>query len=76
MNKVAIITGASSGMGKAAAFELQQIGYKVYGMARRTDKMKDLTAVGMGVIALDLTQEASIVHAVHTFWKRKAELMC
>lgn len=66
MKKVAIITGASSGMGKATAFELQAQGYKVYGMARRTDKMSDLQAIGMEVVALDLTNDASIVDAVAT----------
>lgn len=56
MKKVVIITGASSGMGKSTAFELHQKGYKVYGMARRTERMNDLRERGIEVVSLDLTQ--------------------
>ena len=66
MNKVAIVTGASSGMGMAAAFRLHEQGFKVYGAARRVDRMKSLEDKGMGVIALDLTNDQSIVAAVET----------
>lgn len=60
MKQVAIITGASSGMGKSTAFELHQKGYKVYGMARRTEKMNDLKEKGMEVVSLDLTQDPKL----------------
>ena len=66
MKKVVIITGASSGMGKSTALELHQKGYKVYGMARRTERMNDLRERGIEVVSLDLTQEESIVAAVNT----------
>jgi short-subunit dehydrogenase len=74
MNKVAIITGASSGMGKSTAFELQQKGYKVYGMARRTEKMNDLKDMGMEVVSLDLTQDDSIVQAVNTVLEKEGRV--
>lgn len=74
MKKVAIITGASSGMGKSTAFELQQKGYKVYGMARRTEKMADLTAKGMEVLSLDLTNDESIVEAVNTVLEKEGRI--
>ncbi|MDN4165899.1 oxidoreductase [Cytophagales bacterium LB-30] len=74
MKKVAIITGASSGMGKSTAFELQTKGYKVYGMARRTDKMNDLKAKGMEVVSLDLTNDASIVNAVNTVLEKEGRI--
>ena len=74
MKKVAIITGASSGMGKSTAFHLQEMGYQVYGMARRTDKMKDLEAKGIGVVALDLTQDDSIVQAVETVVQKEGRV--
>lgn len=43
-NKVAIITGASSGIGKAIALELDKAGMKLILTARSEDKLKDLAA--------------------------------
>lgn len=74
MQKIAIITGASSGMGKSTAFELQAKGYKVYGMARRTEKMNDLKEKGMEIVPLDLTKEDSIVNAVNTVLKKEGRI--
>lgn len=74
MKKVAIITGASSGMGKSAAFELHQKGYKVYGMARRTEKMNDLKENGMEVVPLDLTKDETIVDAVNTVLEKEGRI--
>ncbi len=74
MKKVAIITGASSGMGKSTAFELQKKGYKVYGMARRTEKMNDLKEKGMEVVSLDLTKDETIVEAVNTVLEKEGRI--
>lgn len=41
-NRIALITGASSGIGYSTAIELQSKGYTVYGAARRVDRMGDL----------------------------------
>jgi short-subunit dehydrogenase len=74
MKKVAIITGASSGMGKSTAFELQKKGYKVYGMARRTEKMNDLKEKGMEIVSLDLTKDETIVDAVNTVLEKEGRI--
>lgn len=37
--KVALVTGASSGIGEVTARKLQELGYMVYGAARRVDRM-------------------------------------
>lgn len=42
MNKVALITGGSSGIGSATARELIKAGFIVYAAARRIDKMESL----------------------------------
>jgi short-subunit dehydrogenase len=61
MKKVALITGASAGMGKETAKLLAQNGYTVYGAARRIDKMEDLKAFGIKPVAMDITKDESIV---------------
>lgn len=74
MSKVVLITGASSGMGKSAATILQAQGHKVYGAARRTDKMQDLADKGMGVVALDLTNDESIEKCVNTVLEKEGRI--
>ncbi len=74
MKKVAVITGASSGMGKSTANILHSQGYTVYGAARRTGEMDDLKAKGMGVVSLDLTNDASIVEAVNTILSKEGRI--
>ena len=41
-NKVVVITGASSGIGEAAAIEFAKKGAKIVLMARRVEKLKKL----------------------------------
>ena len=43
MSKIALITGASSGMGKAAALRLSQEGFTIVAAARREDRLMALT---------------------------------
>lgn len=75
MNKrVALITGASSGIGESAAVLLQQAGFKVYGAARRVDKMKSLEAKGISTIALDITDEESIAQCVTAILQKEGSI--
>ena len=60
-SKVAIVTGASSGIGHATALRLHEAGYTVYAGARRVEKMKDLADLGIHAIELDVTDDASVV---------------
>lgn len=62
--KVALITGASSGIGEATAHKLQELGYTVYGAARRLDRMKALEEAGMHALAMDVTDESSVAATV------------
>lgn len=61
---VALVTGASSGIGKDFAHRLIDEGYVVYGAARRTDRMDGIKAAGGHVIALDVTDDTSIIACV------------
>ena len=62
--KVALVTGASSGMGHATALELKAAGFIVYGVARRTDRMSDLLGHGIKTLAMDVTDDASTTAGV------------
>lgn len=62
--KSALVTGASSGMGKDMAFRLLNEGYVVYAAARRLEKMRDLEEAGAHIIKMDISKEADIVAAV------------
>ncbi|MBO6083288.1 MAG: SDR family NAD(P)-dependent oxidoreductase [Bacteroidales bacterium] len=58
--KVVLLTGASSGIGYETAIRLAHLGCKVYGAARRTERMEPLKAEGIIPLYLDVTDEASI----------------
>jgi NAD(P)-dependent dehydrogenase (short-subunit alcohol dehydrogenase family) len=64
MKKVAVVTGASSGIGEATVKKFLQEGYEVHAAARRLDRMAGLADLGAKLVSLDLTDDPSIVAAV------------
>lgn len=66
VSKAVLITGCSSGIGRATARRLAAGGWTVYATARRLDSISDLEAAGSRTLALDVTDEASMVAAVGT----------
>ena len=63
---VAIVTGASSGIGEATARRLADAGYTVYAVARRLDRLQPLAGNGVRVAAADVTNDASMIGLVDT----------
>ncbi len=62
---VVLITGASSGIGKACAEHLARRGYRVFGTSRRAPFPPAPTAPGQPVmLQMDVTQEESVRRAV------------
>jgi NAD(P)-dependent dehydrogenase (short-subunit alcohol dehydrogenase family) len=59
-SQVALVTGASSGMGKAIAKALLASGRQVFAAARSVERMQDLAALGAVPVGLDLADPASI----------------
>lgn len=62
--KVALVTGASSGIGKAIAFQLIEDGLTVYAVARRVEKMQDIEQRGAIALKMDITVEEDIQKVV------------
>ncbi|MET7527607.1 SDR family NAD(P)-dependent oxidoreductase [Streptomyces sp900116325] len=65
--KIVLVTGASSGIGRATALALSKAGAQVAVGARRADRLKDVAQDAPGeilVVELDVTDEQSVQEAV------------
>ncbi|MFC0505401.1 SDR family NAD(P)-dependent oxidoreductase [Micromonospora costi] len=70
---VALVTGASSGIGQATALALSKAGYRVAVGARRADRLRALTQDAPGemlALDLDVTDRRSVQDAVSATVKR------
>lgn len=60
-NLRAVVTGASSGIGRATVVALRSAGWDVVGVARREDRLRKLEAeTGASVFVADLTQQGDV----------------
>ena len=64
--KTILITGASSGIGFDAAKTLARQGHRVYAAARRVALMAPLEPLGVQILNMDVTDEASMRQGVDT----------
>ena len=64
--QVALVTGASSGMGKAFAKALLLEGLTVYTAARRIEQMNDLKKLGAIPLKMDISNDSEVQAAVRT----------
>lgn len=74
MEKVVLITGASSGIGKTTACELIKKGYIVYGAARNLEKMNDIKDIGVNVIKIDVTKDESIKDGINHVFENEGRI--
>ncbi|ACU75220.1 short-chain dehydrogenase/reductase SDR [Catenulispora acidiphila DSM 44928] len=64
ISRAVLITGCSSGIGRAAALQLHQAGLPVWATARDTGALAELEARGIRTLQLDVTDEESAAAAV------------
>jgi NAD(P)-dependent dehydrogenase (short-subunit alcohol dehydrogenase family) len=63
-SRAVLITGCSTGIGRAAAERLAAKGWPVYATARRLESIKDLGDAGCNLLELDVCDEESMTAAV------------
>ena len=64
VSRAVLITGCSSGIGRATAEHLAAAGWTVYASARRPESIADLESAGCRTVALDVTDDSSMQAAV------------
>lgn len=69
-----LITGCSTGIGRATALRLSRAGHTVHATARRVETLAELAAAGCHVLALDVTDEASMTSAVEGVVERHGHI--
>ena len=71
--QVALITGASSGIGRATAVRLAHLGYHVFGTSRNPASIADVPD-GVELLPLDVASDTSVAHCVNTIMERAGHI--
>src|ERR1041385_2426705 len=72
--QVVLVTGCSTGIGRALARELRTRGHRPFATARRLESIRDLAAEGIDLVQLDVKDEASIRAAVEAVVDRAGRI--
>jgi NAD(P)-dependent dehydrogenase (short-subunit alcohol dehydrogenase family) len=73
-SKSVLITGCSTGIGRATAKRLAAAGHRVYASARRIDSIRDLAEAGCNLLSLDVCDESSIRAAVEEVERKEGAI--
>ena len=63
MPRTVLVTGASTGIGEAAALRMKRAGWEVFAGARKDEDLARLRDVGLEAVRLDVTDSESIARA-------------
>ncbi|PVY41806.1 SDR family NAD(P)-dependent oxidoreductase [Pontibacter virosus] len=76
MARIALVTGATSGIGRATAFALAKAGYHIVATGRRAERLQDLqqqiTEVPVHTLAFDVRDREAVADAINSLpddWK-------
>ena len=73
-DQTALVTGASSGIGRAASIALREAGFYVYATAPNVNDLTDLKTRGIETLELDVTDETQARTAIETAESRNGSL--
>ena len=76
MVKTALVTGCSSGIGRATAERFADAGWEVYATARDPGELDDLAASGCRPVELDVTDADAVEAAVDRVYEERGHLDC
>ena len=74
MARTIFVTGASSGIGADTVSALVTAGHTVYAGARRVARMQSLERAGAHLLALDVTDDASMIAAVEAIVRESGRI--
>ena len=75
MSKVAVVLGASSGLGKEITIQLAEQGYIVYAIARNEIKLKEISkSIGCFYYVLDITNTHQVKTIFHDIFNKHNQL--
>lgn len=80
LGKIALVTGASSGIGASVTEKLARAGVKVYGLARRVEKVKELKEKVGGVkgeiipLKGDVSSEEEVLKTFKTIKEKSGKI--
>jgi NAD(P)-dependent dehydrogenase (short-subunit alcohol dehydrogenase family) len=72
--QVVLVTGCSSGIGRATAVEAAERGHQVFASARRLEDVADLASLAMDTLALDVTDGDSVAEAIRAIVGRAGRI--
>lgn len=76
VDRVALVTGCSTGIGRATALAFNSAGWTVYATSRDRDDLADLRAAGCEIAALDVTDDEQVADVTDRVVDEQGRIDC